>query len=101
MAGLPRLGVMVDELSLQEPQAISNLPIRVNPVLAVTEGGNGDLALGDPKPGEEREFEIAPGVKMKFCWIPAGKAQLGSPKAEQDYVTKTFYDGKRLGLPGR
>ena len=35
------------------------------------------------KPGEEREYEIAPGVKMKFCWIPPGKAQLGSPKAER------------------
>jgi len=48
-----------------------------------------------PKPGEIVEVEIAKGVKMKFCWIPAGKAQLGSPKPEQDYVTKTFFDGKR------
>ncbi len=45
--------------------------------------------------GEEREFEIAKGLQMKFCWIPAGEAQLGSPKEEQDYVTKTFYDGER------
>jgi formylglycine-generating enzyme required for sulfatase activity len=43
-----------------------------------------------PEPGEVVEVEIADGVKMKFCWIPAGKAQLGSPKSEQDYVTKTF-----------
>jgi len=34
------------------------------------------------KPGEVREFEIAAGVKMKFCWIPPGQAQLGSSKAE-------------------
>ena len=49
----------------------------------------------EPKPGEEREFELAKGVKMKFCWIPAGEAQLGSPKAEQDYITKTFFEGQR------
>ncbi len=48
-----------------------------------------------PEPGEVVEVEIAKGVKMKLCWIPAGKVQLGSPKSEQDYVTKTFYDGKR------
>ena len=48
-----------------------------------------------PKPGDVVEVEIAKGVKMKFCWIPAGEAQLGSPKSEQDYVTKTFYNGMR------
>ena len=37
----------------------------------------------DPKPGEERSYEIADGVKMVFCWIPAGEAQLGSPKEEK------------------
>lgn len=35
------------------------------------------------KPGEVVEVETAKGVKMKFCWIPAGEAQLGSPKAER------------------
>ena len=47
------------------------------------------------KPGEERSIEIADGVKMTFCWVPAGECQLGSPQAEQDYITKTFYEGKR------
>jgi hypothetical protein len=27
----------------------------------------------EPKAGEEQEFEIADGVKMKFCWIPPGE----------------------------
>jgi formylglycine-generating enzyme required for sulfatase activity len=36
-----------------------------------------------PKPGEEREFEIAVGVKIMFCWIPPGKATLGSPRSEK------------------
>ncbi len=47
------------------------------------------------KPGNTREYTIAAGVKMVFCWIPPGTAQLGSPKAEQDYQTKTLFEGKR------
>ncbi|QVL34012.1 formylglycine-generating enzyme family protein [Telmatocola sphagniphila] len=38
----------------------------------------------EPKPGQEVELEIANGVKMKFCWIPPGKATLGSPESEKD-----------------
>ncbi len=48
-----------------------------------------------PDDGEEREFEIFSGVKMKFCWIPAGEAQLGSTQEEQDYIVKTYFDGER------
>jgi formylglycine-generating enzyme required for sulfatase activity len=33
--------------------------------------------------GEEREFEIAPGVPMKFCWCQAGEFVMGSPKSEE------------------
>jgi formylglycine-generating enzyme required for sulfatase activity len=46
----------------------------------------------EPKPGEERSFEIARGVKMKFCWVPPGRAQLGSPKAERAAVQKQLAD---------
>jgi formylglycine-generating enzyme required for sulfatase activity len=54
---------------------------------------------------KEREFEIAENVSMKFCWIPPGKATLGSPKEEQDrcddeaeheYTTNGFWLGKYL-----
>ncbi len=48
-----------------------------------------------PDDGEEREFKIFDGVNMKFCWIPAGEAQLGSPEEEQDYIVKTFYNKER------
>ncbi len=48
-----------------------------------------------PKPGDTREFPIAAGVKMVFSWIPPGTAQLGSPKTEQDFLTRTEFDGKR------
>jgi formylglycine-generating enzyme required for sulfatase activity len=32
--------------------------------------------------GEERDFEIAPGVVMTFCWCPPGKFIMGSPEDE-------------------
>ncbi|MCW3131108.1 MAG: SUMF1/EgtB/PvdO family nonheme iron enzyme, partial [Candidatus Methanospirare jalkutatii] len=32
--------------------------------------------------GEEREFEIWPGVKMAFVWVPAGTFKMGSPSNE-------------------
>ncbi len=34
--------------------------------------------------GEEREFSITNNIRMKFCWIPAGKAMLGSPEDEDE-----------------
>jgi formylglycine-generating enzyme required for sulfatase activity/serine/threonine protein kinase len=43
------------------------------------------------KPSEVSEFQIADDVKMKFCWIPPGEAQLGAPKEELDYIAKEFY----------
>jgi len=55
------------------------------------------------KPGEERDFEIAAGAKMKFCWIPPGKETLGSPakekgrtadEAEHPFETRGFWLGK-------
>ncbi len=36
----------------------------------------------NPKAGDECDIEIAPNTKMRFCYIPAGECQLGSPKAE-------------------
>ena len=44
-----------------------------------------DERAKQPKPGEERVFEVGNGVKMAFCWIPGtnGKATLGSPKGEK------------------
>lgn len=47
-----------------------------------------DRRAAPPTPGEELTLEIAKGVKMAFCYIPAGEAQLGSPKAEREAVLK-------------
>ena len=68
-------------------------PVKVAPV----------REAGPPNPGEERSFEIANGVKMVFCWIPADTATLGSPEsekehekgeAEHEYHSKGFWLGK-------
>jgi len=39
--------------------------------------------LKGSRAGEEREFEIAPGVKMTFSWCPAGEFIMGSPPSEE------------------
>jgi formylglycine-generating enzyme required for sulfatase activity len=55
------------------------------------------------KPGDVVEVPIAEGVTMKFCWVPAGTATLGSPVTEKDrnnnekeheFTTKGFWLGK-------
>jgi formylglycine-generating enzyme required for sulfatase activity len=46
------------------------------------------------KGGEVVEVEIAKGVKMTFCWVPAGESQLGSPKAERLEVLKLIMEFK-------
>jgi formylglycine-generating enzyme required for sulfatase activity len=40
------------------------------------------LAVPERRAGEEREFEIAPGVMMRMCWIPEGEFLMGSPEDE-------------------
>jgi formylglycine-generating enzyme required for sulfatase activity len=68
------------------------------PVIRREYKGEGEwvVALSEFKPGEEREFEIAQGVKMKFCWIPGGEAQLGSTKDERDEVLKQLIEAKAV-----
>jgi formylglycine-generating enzyme required for sulfatase activity len=34
--------------------------------------------------GEERVWQIAPGVTMTFCWCPAGQFMMGIPSSEAD-----------------
>jgi formylglycine-generating enzyme required for sulfatase activity/serine/threonine protein kinase len=60
------------------------------------------------QPGEEAEFEIYPGVKMKFCWCPATTSEawkrisggkdtftMGSPEDEEGrYDTETQHEVK-------
>ncbi|MEN9974948.1 MAG: hypothetical protein RLZZ282_954, partial [Verrucomicrobiota bacterium] len=41
-----------------------------------------------PRPlvaGEERDFEIARGVRVRMCWIPTGEFLMGSPAGEVEH----------------
>lgn len=53
------------------------------PEPVATAGPEAYAKLKGNRAGEEREFEIAPGVKMTFCWCPAGEFVMGSPLSEE------------------
>src|SRR5262249_810722 len=59
--------------------------------------------LGARTPGEAVDFPLPGGLKMAFCWVPPGTAQLGSPITEEDredtetehqFTTRGFWLGK-------
>ena len=62
------------------------------------------LAVPERRGGEECDFEIAPGVMMRMCWIPPGDFLMGSPEDElghyddetqhQVTITRGFWLGK-------
>ncbi len=61
------------------------------------------IKVQSPRPGDEVEVEISKTVKMRFCWIPSGKAVLGSSRteknrlpdeAEHDYTGQGLWMGK-------
>lgn len=58
----------------------------MNRVLGETAERKTELATGDSfigmRAGEERDWEIAPGVQMTFCWCPPGEFLMGSPETE-------------------
>jgi formylglycine-generating enzyme required for sulfatase activity len=55
----------------------------------------GKVAGQGAKAGEEREAEIAPGVKMTFCWCPRGKFLMSEgAKAHPVSLTRGFWIGK-------
>jgi hypothetical protein len=54
------------------------------------------LAAPDLHPGEECDFEIAPGVMMRMCWIPPGEFLMGSHLVTTGNQLKIHAnDGKR------
>ncbi len=91
--------------TIEDPTTINTIKAGFSPILEDYLGDNlpgfGDTFMEMQShpisvDGEEREFEIAKGVVVKFCWIPAGEAQLGSPKEERKYMVNRFYDGKNF-----
>jgi formylglycine-generating enzyme required for sulfatase activity len=59
------------ESEKQQPEPEKQQPEPVNPKF------DGKIA------GEERVVEISRGVKMTFCWCPAGDFTMGSPESEE------------------
>jgi len=47
-------------------------------------GATDELRMRDAVDGKSLEFAITPRAKMKLCWIPAGKFNMGSPDTEKD-----------------
>ncbi len=66
--------------ALEEMVSRSLAQIRANPASGLSHR-SGEL-VAPLKAGDEREFEIAPGVKIVMCWIPPGEFLMGSPEDE-------------------
>ena len=43
-----------------------------------------------PQPGEERVFELAEGVEIIMCWIPAGSFMMGAQEDEQGALEREY-----------
>jgi formylglycine-generating enzyme required for sulfatase activity len=67
--------------ALEEMVSRSLAHIRANPASGLSQSGC-ELVVGF-RAGDEREFEIAPGVKIVMCWIPPGEFLMGSPEDEE------------------
>jgi formylglycine-generating enzyme len=79
------------------PPAIPTPPVVVSPPPPPP------VVVSVPGTSETRDIEIMAGVRMTFCWIPPGKAKLGSPRnekarsedeVEHDYTSQGFWLGK-------
>jgi formylglycine-generating enzyme required for sulfatase activity len=68
--------------ALEEMVSRALAQIRSNPTSGLIQS-TGELAAL-LKAGDEREFEIAPGVKIVMCWIPPGEFLMGNADDEDD-----------------
>jgi len=67
--------------ALEEMVGRSLAQIRATPASGMNQSGC-ELVVG-LRAGDEREFEIAPGVKIVMCWIPPGEFLMGCPEYEE------------------
>ena len=67
--------------SLATAQDTSSQSGVVDAVVAAEKSAS--ATLEGNRAGEERVFEIAPGVEMTFCWCPPGEFLMGSPPSEK------------------
>ena len=76
-----------------------------NPESSAKPGTDSLAPVSGRSSGEEWAFEVGPGIRMRFCWVPAGRFRMGSAMGEsgRDYdegpvrdvtITKGFWMGK-------
>jgi formylglycine-generating enzyme required for sulfatase activity len=73
----------IKEQTPEEAGRLTGVPVLIDPA-----GLKGVVEKAGRKGGEEQVVDLGGGVKMKFCWVPQGEAQLGSTKAERQQVLK-------------
>jgi formylglycine-generating enzyme required for sulfatase activity len=76
------LAVIVATAGLATAQENAAKPDTIETAGVVTASDKAYTKLKGNRAGEEREFEIAPGVMMKFSWCPQGEFMMGSPPSE-------------------
>ena len=77
------LAVIVAMAGLATAQEEAAKPDFVDTAGVNTVGEKAYAKLKGNRAGEEREFEIAPGVMMTFSWCPPGEFMMGSPPSEE------------------
>lgn len=93
---LELLGRLIEEIQAKDSSGTGS-------EVAVSMATEAQEFLEGSRPGEEHEFEIAPGVKMRLCWIPPGEFVMGSPVTEaersnnEDQVRVTLTNGYWIG----
>ena len=76
------LAVIVATAGLAMAQENAAKPDTIETAGVVTASDKAYAKLKGNRAGEEREFEVAPGVMMTFRWCPAGEFMMGSPPSE-------------------
>ena len=77
------LAVIVAMASLATAQEKTAETVTVETVSVETAGEKAYAKLKGNRAGEERDFEIEPGVTMTFSWCPPGEFMMGSPPSEE------------------
>ena len=85
-------------------QTAARPPSHVVPVIRTGPVDPNGSTGSEPQAGEEREFDLVEGCKIRMCWIPPGEFLMGSPDNEPGrredemqhgvIITRGFWMGK-------
>jgi formylglycine-generating enzyme required for sulfatase activity len=79
----------IKEQTPEEAGRLTGVPVLIDPA-----GLKGVVEKAGRKGGDEQVVDLGGGVKVTFCWVPQGEAQLGSTKAERQQVLKRIKEEK-------